>query len=73
MDKKKPEVRRHGRAYEFRHCFRKPSPEWLARRGKVTHLDDQEAAQTRRWWLFAGGLALAALALGVVIGRFLLS
>jgi hypothetical protein len=71
-EQKKPEVRRHGRAYEFNERATGPSPEWLAKHGKVVHMEDLEAAQVRRWCLVAAGIALAAFGLGIVVGRFLL-
>jgi hypothetical protein len=44
------------------------------KRKPIQHLPTEEelAAKERRWWYVTAGAALAALAVGILVGRFLI-
>lgn len=69
MDKKKPEGYGVGKTYKF-HCKAIPSPPGTFFKGK--HLIPGEEPSLRTWWMVTAGGVAAALAAGILIGRFLI-
>jgi hypothetical protein len=60
-----------GPSQEF-HVEAIPSPPGKRFRGKHLIPGEDPYAISRRWWLVTVGAAVAALAVGVLVGRFLL-
>ena len=71
MGKKKPETYRVGKTHAF-HVQAIPCPPGQKFRGKHLEPGEDPYAISRRWWLVTAGSAAAALAAGVLVGRFLL-
>jgi hypothetical protein len=64
-------VKRGRRSYLF-HIEAIPSPPGKRFRGQHLEPGEDSYAISRRWWLVTVGAAVAALAVGLLVGRFLI-
>ena len=69
MDDKKPAASRPGKHYHF---VDKMIPSPPGKKAKHLIHGEDAYAMNRRWWLVTAGAAVAALVVGMALGRFLL-